>query len=115
MKQHGSELSGLVQRIEAHAHSFNICGSGGAFVSKFLPEFGGEQEARVAGNTGEPLCGQLWTDGLVEGGIDFDGVEKFGEVVCFVKTARTRRGIDDAVPICIGPARGTDVNFSLRW
>jgi hypothetical protein len=48
---------------------------------------------------------------MVEGGIDFDGVEKFGEESGFVKTLGARLGIKDAFPIGIGPAGGTDVNL----
>jgi hypothetical protein len=36
---------------------------------------------------------------MVEGGIDFDGVEKFGEESGFVKTFGARLGIKDAFPI----------------
>jgi hypothetical protein len=47
---------------------------------------------------------------LVERRIDFDGVEKFGEVGGLVKVGELARGIYDAGPVGVGPARRADTD-----
>ena len=111
LQQHGAKALGVLQNVEAGADQGHVGGGGGVVVGKIAPEFCGEKEFRVSGDTLDPLFGVGRLHRMVEGGIDFDGVEKFGEESGFVKTLGARLGIKDAFPIGIGPAGGTDVNL----
>src|SRR5882762_9970044 len=99
LQQQRTQFSGPVKRIEACADGLNIRGGCLALVREFLPEFCGEQKARIYGHAGEPLSGKLRAKRLVKGSVDFDGVEKAGEVIRLMKTARAVRRVDDAVPV----------------
>ena len=81
-------------------------------MSESLPELGGELEARFGGDASNPLLGELRTQRLIEGSVDFDGVEELREIGSFVETCIAMGGVNDAIPILIGPAGGADANFA---
>jgi len=54
-------------------------------MGEALPEFGGEEERGIRRYAFDPGGGVIWADRLIEGSIDFDGVEKLGEESGFVK------------------------------
>ena len=80
-------------------------------MSEFAPEFGGEEESRIGGDAVDPLFGVGRLHGMVEGGVDFDGVEKLGEEGGFVKIFGARIRVENALPVGIGPAGGADVEM----
>jgi hypothetical protein len=79
-------------------------------MSEALPKIGGEDEAGICDDAIEPLRGVIGTQWLVEGSVDFDGVEEFGKVGSFVEIFRAAGWIEVASPIGIGPAGGTDAD-----
>src|SRR5882762_8759249 len=114
LQEDGAEFAGSMENVKAGTDGALVRkgGAGNGVVSESLPEFGGEKEAWICEYTIDPLRGVVGAQGLVERGVDFDGVEKFGEVGGFVEGPGTGRGIDIAGPIGIGPACGTDVDSS---
>lgn len=46
-------------------------------MGELLPEFCSKDEEGIRGDAFEPKRGVFWAKGLVEGRVDFDGVEKF--------------------------------------
>src|SRR6266852_246419 len=80
-------------------------------MREFLPELGGEDEARVGGNSFEPLLGVVGLGRLIEGRVDLDGVEELREISGFVKAFWTRRGIDVTAPIGVRPAGRANANM----
>ena len=113
LEKDGSEFAGGAQNVEASANSA-LVGSGrgessrSGSVCKAFPEFGGEDKARIGGDAVEPLRGVLGTQRLIEGSVDLDGVEEFGEISSFVEIFRTAGWIDVAGPVWIGPTGGAD-------
>jgi len=53
------------------------------------------------------MFGVQW---MVKRGVDFDGVEKIGEIGGFVEASRPARRIDDPGPIRVGPSRRADAD-----
>ena len=74
----------------------------------FCQSFRSEDKGRIGDDAIEPECGVIGAQRLVEGGIDFDGIEEFGEVGCFVKLFGATRGIDVASPVGVRPACGAN-------
>src|SRR5579864_2086489 len=85
LEEHRAELTCFAENVEAGADVALVFGSGGGFVCEALPEFGGKEERGIRGNAFDPGVGVVRADGLIEGSVDFDGVEKLGEECCFVK------------------------------
>lgn len=104
----GAEFVGGAKDVEAGADEALVIGGGAGVVGEFLPEFGGEEKARIGGDAVEPVGGVIGTQRMVEGGVDFDGIEKGGEVFGFVEIFGAARGIDVAGPVGVGPACGAD-------
>src|SRR5579862_6145825 len=50
---------------------------------------------------------------VVEGSIDFDGVEKLGEIRGFVKPRRLSRRVHNAGPVGVRPAGGADKDSAI--
>lgn len=101
-----------MQRIETRVNGPYVFGGCVLFMREFLPELRREEKALIRGNAVEPLRGEIRAQRIVKRRVDLDGVEKFGEVGGFVKAARTRRGVEDAVPIGVRPSRGTNQDAS---
>ena len=119
LKKDGAEFVSGAQNVEAGANSALVSsgreGSRRAgLVSEALPELGGENEARVNGNTIEPLRGVLGMQRLVKGSVDFDGVEEFGEISGLVESLGTAGWIDVAGPVWIRPPGRTDIKVTGR-
>src|SRR6202050_5361496 len=72
-------------------------------MGKFLPELWGKEKTRVCRHTPQPLRGMRRLQRMIKRSIDFDRVEKFRQVSCLMKAARSRRRIHHAVPILISP------------
>src|ERR1700728_4687587 len=83
-------------------------------MRKSLPQLGGEQESRIIRNALQPLMRLPWLQRRIERGVDLDGVEKLREVRRFVKALGTRRRINIAGPIGIGPAGRSNANLASR-
>ena len=77
-------------------------------MSEIAPQFCGEQEFRIGRDARDPLFGVGGLDGMIEGSVDLDRVEKVGEESGFVKTFGAGIGIENALPVGIGPAGGAD-------
>src|ERR1700692_1165770 len=88
LQENRAELACTVETVEAGADVALVFGGGGGFVGEALPKFCGEEERGVGGNAFEPGGGMVRADGLIERGVDFDGVKKLGEERGFVKTFR---------------------------
>src|SRR5579872_3717234 len=114
LQQDGAEPIRVAQHVEPGTDSLFIVQRGSGFVSETLPHFGGKQETRIGRHTLDPMRGEFGTQRIVEGSVDFDRVKKLGEIRCFVKTARTMRGIEDSVPIGIGPS-GRSNQYAMRF
>jgi len=115
LEENGAKFVGRAQNIEAGANGALIGGGrgrsiGGKLMSEALPKFSGEDEAGVCDHAIEPLRGVIGTQWLVEGSVDFDGVEEFGKVGSFVEIFWAAGWIDVTTPIGIGPAGGTDAD-----
>jgi hypothetical protein len=108
LEEDGTEFVGGAENVKAGADEALVFGGGARVVSEFLPEFGGEEEARIGGDAFEPVGGVVGAERMVEGGVDFDGVEEGGEIFGFVETFGAGRGIDVAGPIGVGPAGRAD-------
>jgi hypothetical protein len=85
LEEHCAEFAWFAKNVEAGTDAAFVFGGGGGFVGEALPEFGGEEERGICGNSFDPCGGLVRTYGLIEGSVDFDGVEKLGEEGCFVK------------------------------
>src|SRR6202043_3949212 len=77
---------------------------------EFLPELCGEQKSRIGRDARDPLAAMLGAYRLVKRCVDFDGVEKFGEIRGLVEASRLASRIDDPGPIRVGPSRRADAN-----
>ena len=108
LEEDGAEFVGGAENVKAGADEALVFGGGAGVVGEFLPEFGGEEEARIGGDAGEPVGGVIGTERMVEGGVDLDGVEERGEIFGLVEIFGASRGIDVAGPIGVGPAGGAD-------
>ncbi len=113
LEQDGAETIGALEDVEAVGGDGDVDVGGGIFVSEFAPEFGGEKEARVGGDAFDPLFGVGGLHGMVEGRVDFDGVEKFGEERGFVEVFGAGVGVEDFFPVGIGPAGGADIELGF--
>lgn len=78
-----------------------------------MPEFGREDKPRVGSDAVDPLRRMIRPNGIVERGIDLDGVEEFGEIRCFVKAFAAARRVNVAEPVWIRPAGWADANHAL--
>ena len=85
LEENGAELACFSENIEARACGAFVFGRGGRFVGEALPEFGGEVERAICCDTLDPGGGVVGSDWLVEGGVDFDGVEELSEECRFVE------------------------------
>src|SRR5580692_7414932 len=85
LEEHRAELARLAENVEAGADVALVFAGGGGFVGEALPEFGGEKEDGICRYAFDPGGGVVGADGLIERGVDFDGVEKLSEERCFVK------------------------------
>ena len=85
LEKHRAKLACFAQHVEAGADVALVFGRGRGFVGEALPEFGGEDERGICRYAFDPGGGVVRADGLIEGSIDLDGVEKPGEESCFVK------------------------------
>ena len=72
------------------------------------PKFRGKNKAAITGDEVNPLLGSLQFERLVKRSIDFDGVEKLGQIRGLMEAARPPRGINETVPVRIRPSRGAD-------
>lgn len=86
LEKNSAQLARFTENVKAGADVAFVFGGGRWFVREALPEFGGEQERRICGNAFEPACGVFRADGLIEGSVNFDGVEKLGEEGRLVKS-----------------------------
>jgi len=86
LEENGAELACFSENIEARACGAFVFGGSGRFVGEALPEFGGEVE-RGSWLATSSIQAAAWvgSDWLVEGGVDFDGVEELSEECRFVK------------------------------
>src|SRR6266446_2029883 len=105
LQQYRSELTGLVQYIEAGAHRALVFWRGARVVGELLPKLRGKHKARIAGDAVEPLPGMLRVQWLVERSVDLDGVKEFCEVRSLVKAFRPRRRVHVSGPVRIRPSR----------
>lgn len=85
MEEHRAELACLAEDVEARANVALVSDGSRGFVGEALPEFGGEEERGIRGDAFDPGGGVIRMDGLVEGSVDLDGVEKLSEESGFVK------------------------------
>ena len=108
LEEDGAEFVGSAEDVEAGADEALVIGGGAGIVGEFLPEFGGEEEARIGGDAGEPVGGVIGAEGMVEGRVDLDGVEEGGQIFGFVEIFGAARRIDVAGPVGVGPAGGAD-------
>ena len=108
LQEDGAEFFCVAEDVEAGADGALVFGAGRGFMGEALPEFCGEEEGGIGGYAIDPGGGVFWADWLVEGSVDFDGVEKLGEESCFVEAFRAAGWIDVAGPVRIGPAGGAD-------
>src|SRR5258708_30422146 len=79
-------------------------------MREFLTDFCGEQKSGIARDARDPLAAMFGVQWMVKRGVDFDGVEKIGEIGGFVEASRLARRIDDPGPIRVGPTRPADAD-----
>ena len=65
-------------------------------MREFLPKLCGENKAGIRLDALEPESGVIGTQGLIEGRIDFNGVEELREIGSFVKTFWAMSGVNIA-------------------
>src|SRR5271168_1931297 len=99
-----------MKNVEPLTNDFYVVGARAFFVRESLPELGGEEESRIGGDALEPLRRESGLEWVVKRSIDFDRVEVFREVGCLMKRARAWRGVNNTLPIGIGPSRGPDAD-----
>jgi hypothetical protein len=85
LEEYRAELASFAENVKAGADIALVFGVGRWLVGEALPEFGSEEERRICGYPLDPGGGVIRADWLIEGSIDFDGVEKLGEECGFVK------------------------------
>ena len=83
-------------------------------MGKALPELRGKDESRIGSHPVNPLGGVLGANGIIERGVNFDGVEKLGEISGVVKALRAPRRVDVPGPVRVRPTRRADANDRLR-
>ena len=83
-------------------------------MGEFLPEFCGEDKARVGRHALNPLRGVFRAQRLVKRGVDLDGVEEFRQIGGLVKSLGAARRINVASPVRIRPACGADTERAGR-
>jgi hypothetical protein len=101
LQEDGAEFVCFAKDIESGADIAFVFFRGRRIMGEFLPELRREDERGIGGDAFEPKGGVVWTQGLIEGSVDFDGVEKFGEICGFVEIFGTARGIDVAGPVAV--------------
>src|SRR5689334_10003289 len=84
LQEHRAKLACFAENVEASANVTLVFSGSRGFVGEALPEFGGEEERGICRDTIDPGGGVVRIYGLVEGGIDLDGVEKLSEECGFV-------------------------------
>src|SRR6266699_509356 len=119
LKKDGAEFVRRAQNVEPGADRSLVCGRGArsygdGVVGEFLPEFCGEDKARVGRHALNPLRGMLRAQRLVKRGVDLDGIEEFREIGGLVKSLGTARRINVASPVWIRPARGAHAERAGR-
>ena len=85
LEEYRAEFACFAENVKAGADVALVFGGGRGLMSEALPEFCGEEECGISGYAFDPAGGVVWTDGLIEGSINFDGVEKLGEESCLVE------------------------------
>ncbi len=83
-------------------------------MGEALPELCGENEVAIAGDEIDPLPRGFWLKRLIKRSIDFDGIEKFGEIGGFMKVLGAARGINVAGPVRVRPSGGPDAQSPRR-
>ena len=109
-----AEFVVVAQNVESRANGAFVVDSGTGFVSEALPEFCGEKEIWVIFDVPKPLSAMIGIGRRVEGCVDLYRIEPLREKCCFVEAARFLLRIEDAGPVCVGPACGTDTYVSWR-
>src|SRR5262249_17897232 len=99
---------------EPLANGSLIVRSGSGLVRKLLPELCREEEARIGRHPVNPLPAQVRAERLVKRSIDFDRVEKLGQVAGLVEVARPPRRINDSAPVRVGPSGWAYANRAGR-
>ena len=111
LQQQRAQAAFFKQWRHAFLESFFVFAVGLALVREALPELGGKLESRIVCDPADPRLGHLGGGGMIETGVDFDGVEELGEERRFVEIARPGTRIDDTIPIFVRPSSGPDANF----
>ena len=83
-------------------------------MRELLPEFCGEKECGVGRDSLDPQGCVVWAHGLVEGRVDFDGVEKFGQEGGFVEIFWAGLRVDVSGPIGVRPPGRADAQARGR-
>ena len=94
------------QNIETEANFTLVAQAGCGIMCKSLPQLRGEHKLPIRRHACNPLLGLRHAQRPVKGSIYFNGVEKAREIIGFVESLGTRRGINHAAPILICPAGG---------
>src|SRR5690606_7086827 len=110
LDQHGVQLAGAVERVEAVPHGAHLAEGPGlvALMREAAPEFGGEPEVLQVPYARGPLLRDFAPGRPVEGGGDLDQVEVGREVADRIEAPPLARGIDDPLPILVVPAGNAD-------
>src|SRR5438046_9696482 len=95
VQQYGAELAGSAQHVEAGADGALVLGRAGGgesdVVGEAPPKFRGKNKAAITGDEVNPLLGSLQFERLVKRSIDFDGVEKLGQIRGLMERSEERR------------------------
>ena len=94
-----------MEGIESLFEPVGVVGVDAAVVGEVLVKFGGEEKAGRLGRPLEPGDGSLLVRRAVEGAVDLDAIDEGAEVGELVHVGA---GIDDALPVGIGPAGDAD-------
>ena len=108
LEEDSAEFLLLAEDVEAGADGFFVGKVGTDFMGEALPEFCGKEKARIGGDLFDPETAMIGIQRVVEGGVDFNGVEKFSDVAGLGEAARFALGIENTFPVGVGPAGGAE-------
>ena len=114
LQQQRPEAVHLHQRIQALFEQLFVTVGGVTTVGETLPKLGRELEVLVMLDAPHPGLCHFGAKGTVERRIDLERVEECGQVLRLTEASRLWSGVDDSVPVGVGPTRRTDSNLVSR-
>jgi hypothetical protein len=117
LDEKGSEALSFDKRCEGVLDGFLFLIGSRPFVCEPLVELDGKSKSRIRLGTASPGGCCPRDRGTIEGAVDLNDVEKTDEECKRIEAGRFQSGVEDTLPIWVGPSSNTDPDgcgFRLR-